>query len=1349
MDPLSTGFPPIPDGAPPPVAGTGPPDAGETIVPYDAYRDLLEQSYDQVGTCWGLVVEVGRRMGRDVGGDLTDLWEPVGEPGAGDLVMMRDPTAPPGRPAPHGGIYLGQGRVLHAANAQGCPTVARLADLKRGGAVRGYYRHAGRFRAPLIPRDAEKVTVVFCPEVTSPFKRTIDRAEWVPDAILADYAPPDANVAVVGGRLTALTECAQTPVKAGTVLVFATMPAIALLPIIALGIGIILTFLSTLFLPTLPSSKEKDEISTPTFDIGGIRNTAAVGIAQPLVYGEHRTGGNFIGSFVKADTTGRSILYLLIFLSRGPVQDIGGITTDQDELSGEAIPNTIEINGSPAKNYGAFVSLRMGDSNQDPIPGFGDLTIAVPYSKTLKPTEPFTHETDNEITSFDLIINYPLGLFNIDISGGGTVGPRTVSYTVRFRVKGTTTWTTLTYQHTGARRGPFTRMISVFPLARAKYEIEITRFAAGTGSPPSPPWPEVDSDKESRSDLTVVNEIDASASLAYPGKALIGLRVSGTDQLSGGNVTVTVVMKGIKVWIWDGVSETAPAFGAVQQYTTKPAWCILDMLLNPNYGLKRNGRLSLNKIGLAELKTWADHSVLQVSDGRGGLVDRASLDVVIDEVQLGWQLIADLAISHWGRMFIAGDEIRVVVEKTANPVAIFGMGNLRDVVVSYKGRRSRPNVVEVQYFNEEANYERDIVTWPPGGEVGAGDVLVKETYQAFGVTRACQAQRLAHFRWNHHQLSKRNIAGRAGIEAIHLIPGDIAEYQHDSAKPSTAQSGRVLGATTTTVILDHDLSIGSGTNKISVRTDATGQDVIQERTLTNGIYLRGDSITITSAWDVGDVPVRGDVYHAGPVSTYYRSYRLLSLETDPGTLEREITAAEYNAAIYDDDPGNVPTFTDLIPNPNRIPDPVTGVHLSETTVISTDGSVQDRVRVEWNPAETWHGADVWYRLRDPGGSVELHEWCCAVRALRTVVEVGPFARGGRIEIAVTALSASGAHASPEDAPRKAIFVRGSRRRPDPPLAVSAEVVGATLFVKITPPANTRDVAGYEVRYGSTWGGSIGIGKLAPADCSFRLTFTNAQTILVKSIARNGLVSAQQVSTTVTPVVLESVYDLDTTQTESPVWGGTKTDTVVTAGNLLINGSPALGSYQIPNVAVGNVARLAIEATCGLANVVRLGNECAFRATDPEAQVPGNAFYLTGFEIRASGHTGLSLTGIPGNGLVAYTMNGYGEPIDVITELEPGIQWADSAAPDKDFDGVERDITQLRATLTLRRPHSRYQPRSTFMESRIYAEAPSGGSTPTGTGFRHVTAGVEDAAAKLVAADDMTVGAYIANQSFGG
>ena len=1263
----------------------------EGRLPPALWDDLLAVPWAEDGRdpaagldCFGLVVEVYRRLGVELPDPASPAflsqrggWEAITEPEPGCAVLM----VHQGRP--HVGVYLGVGEVLHSTRLSGV-VVSPLRAAVGAGLVKGYARTLDAdppVESLPAPADGD-LTVV---EINLTGGRVVRRIPWQPGLGAKDLESP--GLRLVSGTVEAggIVVLARWP---GQITFFAA-PAIATEFFIDVGVilaGVALSLAAALLMQAAPPPKQRAEESSPTFDLSGfLRNRSGIGAAQPVVYGTHRVGGHIISAFQRADSEGRSVLYVLIMVSRGPIHSIAGLTSAVDDLTGPAIPAAIEIDSNPASSYNCSVSVRLGLSDQEPIPGFRETVNVSAYTFTLLVGNPFTHVGTQRAEAFEVLIQFPIGLY--DISPNGGVSGRTVTFAIRRRVVGTTTWDTDTFVVQNARRGPFARMFRKDGLAKDKYEIQIERL--------SPAWPETATDKESQSVLTEVHEITTDE-LSYPGKALLAVRAVATDQLSGGIPSITSTIKGRTVYIWDGISETAPTFTGA--WSDNPAWCAMDALINPHYGLGRNGRLSLDNIDLAAFLAWANLVDTMVDDGRGGTTQRSRCDLVLDTVRSGWEVINGIALSSWARLIMIGRKVKPVLETTATPIYAFTMGNVRDVELTYQGRYGRVNAVEVQYFNEETNYEADQASrLDTAAVITAGETVVQESIAAVGVTRAAQAYRLAQWRMLVAKHSKRRLAFTAGVESIHLLPGDVIYFTHDANAVGT--SGRVLSATTATVVLDHSLAIPSGTNKITVKTSGTGADMIQERTLTNGTYSRGVAITVTAAWDGIDVPVAGDPYMAGTSTSYRQTYRVLAIETE-ADLSRRFTCVEYSASIYSDDPGDVEEFTDVMPDPRAMPGAVENLRVEEVSAWGTDGRNIDAVRVTWDPDERWHGADVWYRsLYDSDGATS--EWLYAGRSHgdRLVITDG-LAASSTLVVSVVPVSKRGTRRTPEYGTLGYVFIRGRHVAPTAPASVSAHVVNGDLTVCIGPPTDDRFVAGYQIRYGSTWAASVLIAECVPEIFSTSAPFTGTQTVRVRSVSSIGVVSVTEVTASVTFQLPTASYTQTDSQDEGAAWSGTKTQTVVSGTTLILDGTNLTGTYANAVTETGT-RRGVVTVTAGLQNVLRTWDDCAMRWDD--CSQTWDAFYLNGFEV-AEGLTWDDM-GFTWDSLPASCMTWDG-PIDIVAALAPSGSINDGSVA-FGWCPFERSLTNVAATITMRRPHSRYVPELSAMNTRLWSQATAG------------------------------------------
>lgn len=1250
----------------------------------DVWVDLC--GADAGRDCWSLVAEVYRRLGTKlVGVSLTesDNWRQVDRPEPAAVVLTQSERGP------HVGICLGSERFLHSTD--GRVAVAPCAALGRAGFPVRYFVHAGTRAIPVAPvASADSVRIVHLPRIVSdPTDREI--VERPAGCSLRLAAPVGANVVVTAQGPRPLSEVEDRTLVAGETVVYATVPGIFGPVLNAILLGIALTFLSSLFTPS-PKSKAANDDASPTFDLSGIRNTAYSGAVQPVVYGTHRVGGNIISAVQKVDSEGRAVLYLLLNLSRGPIQSIGGLTADADELTGPAIPTSIQINGQAARNYPCAVSVRLGSTGQAMIPGFSETATTYAQTAQLLQYVPFGYTTTGVVDGFDALVTYPSGLGEVDDDTGDAFAI-TMQFIVRWRIKGATTWTTDTWNHTSSKNAQISFQYSKRGLTRDVYEIQVERQTQAA------PFPRQYSD----SFMLGINEVTAQG-FTYPGVALLGLRIIGSDQIGGQIPTVTSFVEGRKVYIWDGVSETSPSFGTGETFTANPAWCGLDLLINKDYGLGRNGRLTLNNIKLSDFSALATLADTSVNDGRGSTQVRAKCNHVADTARSGWETFNEIMNAAWARPYIAGNKVRLWLEKTASPSFLFTQGNARDVQISYIGKRDRPNAVEVSFANEEVNYDSDTaLKFSDSAILTAGEPVSKQAIRGTGVTRAAQAYRLAQYGINKATYAIKQLSLVSGPESLHLLPGDVA-YVH-SALLGIGASGRTLGGGASTVKLDRAITVST-----RVRLEVEAADDHRETVyIAAGTYAAGSSISIVDSSGAGTTwgttPAAGSKWIIASLTanTAPLPFRIESVKTDRD-LVRTFTGSLYSDSIYSDDPGTVETFTDELPNVRSIPSAASKVVAKSSEAFSNDGTVSDAIRVTFETVNAWDTAEVWYRATLGGrtddtvnGSWRFAGWSRGELTIPCAI--------GSYEVCVRTRGPNGAYQSLTDAAKVGVYVRGRRTAPSAPSAITASIIIGTLTVRIVPPTDPT-IFGYQIRYGSSWAASVLIAKVANDEWSGPCPFLGSETIRVRSITSNGTLSETELTASVKHVAAESIYLTDINSAEATGFTGTKSNTTVTASQLALSGSNLTGTYVTADktsTVTKEVQELRITCDGTMANVAMLVEEACRLVGSTWATsttLAGTGPYLDGFDLGE--HTTVAnamytLGGMPGS---LYTVAG---PPDIVSGITPTLEYdvntgsgfAGSYTTFRNPISVE-NLTGTRVRATLNRPHSRYDPRLTAL-----------------------------------------------------
>lgn len=1233
------------------------------------------------GDCWWLVAEVFRRRGVALVGfdaERFDDWREADAPTAGDVVLfVRDGRS-------HVGVMLDGAEYLHAT--KGRVLVSRLASLRRAGVAYRVIRHHGVGVAPVAP-ESTGVRVVYVPD---PVGRPTERQTWYrAPGTIGECAPAGANVVMTADGPRVVSEVADRPAPSSVV--YATAPEGT-----EFVIGLIITILSTvisLALAPKPTSAKQDD-PYPTFD--GVRNTAASGIVQPVVYGAHRTAGNFISAVQRVDADGRSVFYGLILLSRGPVQSIGGLTADADDLSGPAIPDSIEIDGNPARNYDAKVSVRLGGYDQTTVPGFSETATTEsiganvdipPDSANWANAQPWARTTAQAVTGFDVLLTYPAGLIGYVTSSGAPFSI-TVSYTVRWRVNGATTWTSETWTHTGQRNAQISYQFSKRGLTKDVYEIQLQFLSASVpvfGSSPA--------------QVLAMNEIVAQG-FQYPGCALLGVRLVGSDQLAGGVPTITAQVEGRKVWVYDG------AGGFSQAYTRNPAWIVLDILTSKDYGLGRGGAMTVDQINLDEFDDFADWCDELVDDGRSGTFARAVCDHVASDERSGWELAVEIVQSAFARLYYAGGQARIWIDRTTSPSFMFTAGNSRDVKVAWNGRRDRFNAAEVQYLNSETDYEGDYATKLDDSEVlTSGAAIRKQPVGATGVTRAGQAYRLAQRLVNVNRYVKRRASWISGPESVHLSPGAVV-YLHGSAL-GAGMGGRILDATSSTVKLDRTVTVSTRVRLDVYAQDDTAPTVVY---INAGTYARNTAITIrdsggtATTWSA--TPAAGSKWIVASLTTASTAPVAFRVETMRTSDAMDVTfeASEYVADVYSDDPGDVEEFTDQLPDPRAMPASVTGLRATDAALVSCDGCVSDAIRVAFQTVEAWQTGEVWYRSAGSAGWI-FHGWSRGDALIPVAC--------GTYEVAVAARSARGTVQRLADAATAAVEIRGRRTAPDAPTTVVGTVTaGGILHLTIDGP----DGAEYQIRYGSDWAGSILVAERSGPKWSGACPFTGAETIRVRTISRTGVTSDDEVADIATWTTADSVFTADLDADQNPGWAGDLDDLTIDGTGLLLDGSALTGTYETDLLAPADTAatqQVVVTVRGALDDVAMTWDEASFAWGSALAEdLTWATSYLTGREVAALDSPTWDQAGFTWGGLQG-SLRTWAGPTDVVAALTPTVVYDIDEAlsfPTYETPPVVAGIATVCARVTMRRPHERYEPRVATMNVASFDLSGGGGGS---------------------------------------
>lgn len=821
-------------------------------------------------------------------------------------------------------------------------------------------------------------------------------------------------------------------------------------------------------LPTFNTKGEGLDSSSPTYGWEGINTQRAVGIPIPVVYGEHKIGGNVVNEFVWTDGD-RNYLNSLIALCEGEIESI----------------SDIKINGSPIANFSGFAqSSKTGTNSQTVIPNFEDLhSLQGVSGGQLLLGVPVVYTTiDSDVEAFELKFNLPSGLYSQN-SASGQINSWSVTYKVEYKLTSSGTWIDLgDTTINGKSRSTLRRVYRKDGLTAGKYDIRVTRQSAN-------------SDFFNSGDLywSQVDEIKTD-DLTYPNTALLALELIASEQLSGQSPNITCVVKGKKVsvpdvrnggspvawdlYYWDsGTSQfkllsdntvlTWDGVTYVTAYSANPMWCIKDLMLSTRYGL--GNYIDSTLINNAFVLELAKHCDERVADGSGGWEKRYRLDVVLDSFTKALDMIVQLMSTFNGSGFNSGGAISFTIDRVLEPTQVFGMGNIIEgsFMQSYKSIKDSPNSIDVTFLDKNKDYENETITITDEEALNGGTPIRKYQLRWFG-TRMSQAIRVGRYALKVAKNIRKTISFKTSIDAIGMQVGDIFDFSHDV--PQWGFSGRIgTGSTTTSIVLDRTVTIETGkTYKIQVRF---ADDTIQERTVSSGV---GTYTTITVSSAFSSAPAAFDVFAFGETDIQTKPFKLIGLERNNDD-EITLTGIEYNAGVYDDTAVTIPS-ANYSALSTDVP-PVVSVVLREKNVILGDGSIGSHIEVFFEkPTQTNYVLKRYDRakifLSDNGGA----SWSDVGETRENYFTISEVLRDGQTyRVAVVAVSSENELGALSAAPYGDITILGKLLPPSDVTGFEVSQNGDQLTF-IWDEIPDLDLGRYRIKEGSDWNTGTPIGE---------------------------------------------------------------------------------------------------------------------------------------------------------------------------------------------------------------------------------------------------------------------------------
>lgn len=959
-----------------------------------------------------------------------------------------------------------------------------------------------------------------------------------------------------------------------------------------------------------PDPEESD--SPQTGVLAPIGNSNRRGAEIPVPYGQPRIGGQRLSQYVTLDNFGNAFVHVLLALGEGRIEGIGSQTAAFDNLaSDDSDLADVQLNGNSFEQYsGATASFRPGELDQVPIDGFNKLHNLIPKDVNIEQAldafgdgaagagDWVSHSTAQPIDFARLIFTFKNGLYHakdkggtkafhcfIDIryrtsdDGGGAGAWQYVDYDADAR-----TWTTTTVEANarpvvfeGHRVTAFSAEFELPFTTRDDYDIECRWQNLGLSSTNPRVWvPATDSrfappQAINRITWSFVDEVTEEA-LAYPGTALLAVHDIDVRQTSGSIPVITALVKGVRVPVWDGVDPDNPVYA--RQWSNNPAWIALDVLTSERYSIGEVlGASDPDLDDLLELASFCDQ---MVDDGAGGTEKLATFDAVLGADSAWNTLLTVLRVARTVPIQ-TGTDIRFKTEKARSRAHMFGMGNIVEGAwkMQYLNTDRAPNQISVQYRNADRDFEPDLAVFELPEVVDEGKPLVKQFVQMIGITRPGHAHREAKFLG----LLGKNVDAAAefaaGLDAIGVEAGDRFGMTHDI--PQWSFSGRLgAGSTTTTVVLDRDVTLAAGTTYDVTVHHPSDDSETREITSPAGDYVAGDALSVDSAFSWA--PTERYVYSLGAQGSVDLDWIANQLSTD-FSLRTQFQCVKYDPDVYTDSLVLGPILESDTsakdPNGHRIPSDVENLALDVVPQTFRDGSSKPAIRVSWrNPDEVGNRRrevfyknttdDVW---RSAGETLEVEH-----------LVLDDLEPGVTYEVSVVGVADFGDRGHPDCCPSVSVAYDPAPPRPVPPTGLAVNRVGDVVTLSWDEPPvdaqglpSNRNLAHYEVRRGTEWREAYKVADVRGRSVALTEWAPLGEHLLVKPVDTDGQESrlAAGLWTDLEPPV---GFSTSLERDERALgWPGTKaTVSVDTDGTLTLDAAQVGGIYTTPEIDLGAV-----------------------------------------------------------------------------------------------------------------------------------------------------------------------------------
>lgn len=256
----------------------------------------------------------------------------------------------------------------------------------------------------------------------------------------------------------------------------------------------------------------------------------------------------------------------------------------------------------------------------------------------------------------------------------------------------------------------------------------------------------------------------------YKNCAWLRATLNLSEKLQGGNPTITMLVKGKKVWVWRNGSW-------YYEWSNNPAWCLRDFLLSKRYGLGQY--ITQDMIDEDSFKEAADYcdELVYFYDANGQLCyeKRFTLNMIIDQQREASEVLGEILSNFGGFLVITDDKISLRIEKDTPSSYIFNDDTIiRDSMeITQVPLSETPNRYRIGYFDPLQNWTQVKIMVEDTADQKERGIVINKDITLSGVLNQSQALRLSRFYRDLNKVCNIVIQFQTATQAMHLEPGDV------------------------------------------------------------------------------------------------------------------------------------------------------------------------------------------------------------------------------------------------------------------------------------------------------------------------------------------------------------------------------------------------------------------------------------------------------------------------------------------------------------------------------------------------------------------------------------------------